>query len=51
MMLPENRYKIKSVFHSGEVIVKSQNLVGENENLGRILLEWLKRMQLNDAPT
>ena len=50
-LLPENKEKIKSAFHFGEVGTKRKNIrVGQNENLEKALSDWFKRMRMNNLP-
>ena len=43
--------KIKSAFQSDEVSTKRENVtVGQNENLEKALLDWFKRMRMNNLP-
>ena len=43
--------KIKSAFQSDEVSTKRENVtVGQNKNLEKALLDWFKRMRMNNLP-
>ena len=46
-----NRDKIKSPFHSDKVAIKRETITGrQNENVDKVLYDWLKRMCLNNLP-
>ena len=50
-LLPENKDKIKSAFHSGELSTKRKILRGgSNENLDKVPFDWFKRMRMNNLP-